>query len=59
MLSPASLDVLFFWLFALVTLAGALGTVTFRNPVHCAAGLTASLTGVAGIFLLQDRKSVV
>lgn len=56
MLSPASLDVVFFWLFALVTLAGALGTVTFRNPVHCAAGLTASLIGVAGIFLLQGAE---
>ena len=56
MLSAASLDILFFWLFALVTLAGALGTVTFRNPVHCAAGLTASLIGVAGIFLLQGAE---
>jgi NADH-quinone oxidoreductase subunit J len=56
MFSPASLDVLFFWVFALITVAGALGTVTFRNPVHCAAGLTASLMGVAGIFLLQGAE---
>ena len=56
MFSPASLDALFFWVFAIITVAGALGTVTFRNPVHCAAGLTASLMGVAGIFLLQGAE---
>jgi len=50
------LDVLFFYTFALVTIGGALGTVTLRNPVHCAVGLTASLMGVAGIFLLQGAE---
>jgi len=50
------LDAVFFWAFALVVVAGALGTVTFRNPVHCAAALTASLIGVAGIFLLEGAE---
>jgi len=50
------LDAVFFWAFALFAVAGALGTVTFRNPVHCAAGLTGSLVGVAGIFLLQGAE---
>lgn len=50
------LDAVFFWAFALFVVAGALGTVTFRNPVHCAAALTASLVGVAGIFLLQGAE---
>ena len=50
------LDVVFFVAFAFLTLAGALATVTLRNPVHCAAGLTCSLMGVAGIFLLQGAE---
>ncbi len=50
------LDAVFFYAFALFSVAGALGTVTFRNPVHCAASLTASLMGVAGIFLLQGAE---
>ncbi len=50
------LDAVFFWAFAFFVVAGALGTVTLRNPVHCAAALTASLIGVAGIFLLQGAE---
>ncbi len=50
------LDAVFFWAFAFFVVAGALGTVMLRNPVHCAASLTASLVGVAGIFLLQGAE---
>ncbi len=50
------LDAFFFWAFALLVVAGALGTIAFRNAVHCAVGLTASLVGVAGIFLLQGAE---
>ncbi len=50
------LDAVFFWAFALFVVAGALGTVMLRNPVHCAAALTASLVGVAGIFLLEGAE---
>lgn len=50
------LDAFFFWAFAFLVVAGALGTVTFRNAVHGAVGLTASLVGVAGIFLLQGAE---
>lgn len=50
------LDAFFFYAFALITVGGALGTVTLRNPVHCAAALIGSLMGVAGIFLLQGAE---
>jgi NADH:ubiquinone oxidoreductase subunit 6 (subunit J) len=41
-----------FYLAAVVILAGALGTVLLPNVVHAAVSLTASLLGVAGIYLL-------
>lgn len=46
----------FFYLFAALTVAGALGTVSQRNPVRCAISLIASLLGVAGLFLLQQAE---
>ncbi len=50
------LDVFFFYAFAALVLGGALLTVTLRNTVHCAISLIASLSGVAGIFLLQKAE---
>lgn len=41
-----------FYLAAVVILAGALGAVLLPNVVHAAVSLTASLLGVAGIYLL-------
>jgi NADH-quinone oxidoreductase subunit J len=55
---PASplLDTVFFYLFALLTLAGALLTITRRNAVHSAISLIVSLLGVAGLYLLQHAE---
>ncbi len=50
------LDTLFFYLFAAVTLTGAVLTVTRRNPVHSAMSLILALIGVAGLFLLQKAE---
>jgi len=50
------LDTFFFYTFAIFVIGGALATITLRNPVHSAAGLTASLGGVAGVFLLQGAE---
>lgn len=41
-----------FYLAAAVILAGALGSVLLKNLVHAALSLTATLLGVAGIYLL-------
>lgn len=49
-------DTFFFYLFALVTLAGGVLTVTRRNAVHSAISLILSLIGVAGLFLLQRAE---
>jgi NADH-quinone oxidoreductase subunit J len=50
------MDAALFYTFAAITLAGALATVTRRNPIHCALGLIFSLLGVAGLFLLQAAE---
>jgi NADH-quinone oxidoreductase subunit J len=51
-----SLDDVFFYLFALLTLGGAVLTVALRNAVHCAISLIVSLAGVAGLYLLQKAE---
>jgi NADH-quinone oxidoreductase subunit J len=51
-----NLDSLFFYLFALLTLGGAIMTVTCRNAVHSAISLITSLLGVAGLYLLQHAE---
>lgn len=51
-----ALDILFFGLFTLACLGGALGVVVFRNPVRSAVSLIASLLGVAGLFLMQHAE---
>jgi NADH-quinone oxidoreductase subunit J len=50
------LDAIFFYFFALITLTGAVLTVTLRSAVHCAIALIVSLSGVAGLFLLQHAE---
>ena len=49
-------DTLFFYSFALLTLAGAVLTITRRSAVHSAIWLIVSLLGVAGLFLLQHAE---
>jgi NADH-quinone oxidoreductase subunit J len=50
------LDTVFFYAFALLVLGGAVLTITQRNAVHSAIWLIVSLTGVAGLFLLQKAE---
>jgi NADH-quinone oxidoreductase subunit J len=50
------LDTMFFYMFALLAVAGAILTITMRNAVHCAISLIASLAGVAGLYLLQRAE---
>jgi NADH-quinone oxidoreductase subunit J len=50
------LDAIFFYSFALMTLAGAVLTITRRSAVHSAIWLTVSLLGVAGLYLLQHAE---
>jgi NADH-quinone oxidoreductase subunit J len=51
-----SLDVLFFYAFALLTLGGGIVTITRRNAVQSAIALIVSLTGVAGLYLMQHAE---
>jgi NADH-quinone oxidoreductase subunit J len=50
------LDTVFFYIFALLAVAGAILTVTLRSAVHCAIALIGSLAGVAGLYLLQRAE---
>src|SRR5215475_2893301 len=50
------LDAIFFYAFAILTLAGAIQTVTRKSAVHSAIWLIVSLLGVAGLFLLQQAE---
>ena len=50
------LDTFFFYAFALLTIGGAIATVTRRSAVHSALSLIVSLLGVAGLYLLQRAE---
>jgi NADH-quinone oxidoreductase subunit J len=50
------IDTVFFYAFALLTLVGAILTITRRNAVHSAISLIVSLLGVAGLYLLQHAE---
>ena len=50
------MDTVFFYSFALLTLGGAILTITRRNAVHSAIWLIVSLLGVAGLYLLQHAE---
>src|SRR5437763_5073879 len=50
------MDTIFFYIFALMTIAGAILTVTRRSAVHSAIWLIVSLLGVAGLYLLQQAE---
>lgn len=50
------MDALFFYLFAVLVLGGAIFTVTRRSAVHSAISLIVSLIGVAGLYLLQQAE---
>ena len=50
------IDNIFFYVFALLTLGGAILTITRRNAIHSAISLIVSLLGVAGLYLLQHAE---
>jgi NADH-quinone oxidoreductase subunit J len=50
------IDAVFFYVFASLTLGGAILTITRKNAVHSAICLIVSLLGVAGLFLLQQAE---
>jgi len=49
-------ETIFFYVFALLALSGAVLTVTARSAVYSAVSLIVSLVGVAGLFLLQGAE---
>src|SRR5579872_3919478 len=50
------LDTVLFYIFAAMTLAGAIFTITRRSAVHSAISLIVSLLGVAGLYLMQQAE---
>lgn len=51
-----TLPALFFYLFAALALLGALGVVTFRQPINGAVSLLLTLLSVAALFLLRGAE---
>src|SRR5437868_6576332 len=50
------LDAIFFYTFALLTIGGAILTITRKNAIHSAIWLIVSLLGVAGLYLMQQAE---
>ena len=50
------IDTVFFYIFAVMVLGGGVATITRRNAVHSAISLIISLSGVAGLYLLQKAE---
>ena len=50
------IDTVFFYIFALLVLGGAVLTITRKSAVHSAISLIFSLLGVAGLYLLQKAE---
>jgi NADH-quinone oxidoreductase subunit J len=55
-LAATTVDALTFAIAAAVVLAGAIGVVVARNPVHCALALVMTLFGVAVLFVEQQAN---
>src|SRR5256885_8834085 len=47
-----------FIIIALLTVAGAIATMTLRNLVHCALALTVAFAGLAALYLRLDAQFV-
>ena len=47
---------LVFYVLAAVVVAGAIGVIAFKSPVHAALSLLASFLGVAGVFVLLHAE---
>jgi NADH-quinone oxidoreductase subunit J len=54
--TTSTVDALTFAIAAAVILAGAIGVVVARNPVHCALSLVMTLFGVAVLFVEQQAN---
>jgi len=52
----AMIETFFFYAFALLTLGGAVLTITRKSAIHSAIWLIVSLAGVAGLYLLQQAE---
>lgn len=52
------MESLLFWLFALLTLAGGVGVVAFRNPINGAMSLVGSFFALSGLYLLLEAQLV-
>jgi NADH-quinone oxidoreductase subunit J len=53
-----TVEAIVFFVAAVLALAGAVGVVLGRNPVHCALMLVVTLVAVAIFFLLQEAQLV-
>lgn len=51
-----TLQVVFFYLYALVAVAGAVGLVTARKLIHAVMSFFAALVAIAGLFLLLGSE---
>ena len=49
-------EVVLFFVFGALALAGALGVVLMRNPVHSALSLVSVLISIAVLFVIQDAQ---
>src|SRR6202008_717127 len=49
-------DTILFYIFALMTLAGGVLTITRRSAIHSAISLIVSLLGVAGLYLMPQAE---
>src|SRR5437899_8472489 len=47
-----SAEVILFWIFAVLTIGGALGVVVLKNPIASAMSLVATFFFLAGIYVL-------
>lgn len=47
-----------FSIIALLTLAGAIGSMALRNPVHCALSLVVAFSGLAAVYLQLSAEFV-
>ncbi len=57
-LPPGAGAALAFWLFAGLTVGGALRVVTAKNPVHAALSLMLALAAVSGLYVLLEAPFV-
>jgi len=57
-MDPQIIEYALFSVFSLVTLAGGVGTVAFRDPVKAALSLIASFFGLACLYLLQAAELI-